>query len=630
MKPSVLLLLVFTPFCALAQTTLQLPLNPGRISPGTDIKRAGNGDYLMSTYFPGAVVFDGGDSNLTRFSLQDGVAWSKDFFFDFPNGGSYVSEWPQQSAILLTAFVLDTFYNKVLVKLDPQGNVLWSRRYGKARDVSAVGIFNGKTLATPLPDGNVLLAGGASAIFSSAGDNDLFVGKIDPNGAIVWAKNLCFSCLGDVDAAIGNIISTADGGFLLTGIVEQNNGQRNEDVLLVKLTANGEVQWAKSFNSGGLFFSNDDRGFEVKSLPNGNFVVAGAVENFIDNLSDGLLLEFTSNGDFVRSVTVRIANSDHTVTLPHLEVVDNNTLVFSGSTSQDTLSTVAQEFNLLAEVQLNGAINWSRKFYDEPLVGYGTGSNALLRLPEGGYGYLLNYALFFDFLYPILVLTDANGQTGCEEAVALSTQNNLVFTVANLPLTTEPLTFSENFPVSTTDFNGYKIDLPFPDLGTDTSTCAPLDLVLDVENPAIDTYSWSTGESSPSVTIAEAGEYAVTITAEAFCFTAADTVNIMESMDCDSLPDFCPLVIPNAFTPNNDGFNDLFTPIGDCPGLQEYTFRVFSRWGEMVFSSESPQDGWNGLINGQPATSDVYVWVLQYEDPVNGRVERGGDVSLLR
>jgi hypothetical protein len=76
MKPGALLLLlfVFAPFYAQTQTTLQLPLNPGRINPGTDLKLVENGDYLMSSFFPGAVLFDGGDANLTRFSLKSGVA----------------------------------------------------------------------------------------------------------------------------------------------------------------------------------------------------------------------------------------------------------------------------------------------------------------------------------------------------------------------------------------------------------------------------------------------------------------------------------------------------------------------------------------------------------------------------
>ena len=79
-----------------SQTTLQLPLDPGRINPATDLKLAANGDYLMSSYFPGPVFTQGGNVNLTRFNLQGGVQWSKDFLFDEFTGGGYVADWPQE------------------------------------------------------------------------------------------------------------------------------------------------------------------------------------------------------------------------------------------------------------------------------------------------------------------------------------------------------------------------------------------------------------------------------------------------------------------------------------------------------------------------------------------------------
>jgi gliding motility-associated-like protein len=694
-----------------SQTTLQLPLDPGRINPGTDLKLAANGDYLMSSYFPGPVITQGGNVNLTRFNLQGGVQWSKDFLFDEFTGGGYVADWPQESAVLLTAFLIDTFYNKVLVKLDPQGNVLWSRRYGKPNDVSSVGIFSGKTLATPLADGHVLLAGGATALFSSVDANDLFVGKIDPDGEVIWARNLCFSCLGNVDAALGNVIPTSDGGFLLTGIVERNFGFPHEDLLLVKLSSEGNVQWAKALDSPGSFLSNDDRGFEVKELPNGHFAIVGEVANFSDNLTDGLIIEVDAEGNFERSVAVRIANSDHTVTLPHLEVVDENTVVVTGSTSQDTLAGAAVQLNFLAQMQLDGTLDWQHSWFPEALLGFGTVANALLPQPGGGYAYLMNDHENFDRLFPTLLLTDGNGETGCELDISLSTSTSFAFTASNLNLTTEPLTFSENFPVDVQDFNGFDIDLPTPDLGPDQTACAPLDLELDATTPGIDSYTWSTGENTPSITVTAPGEYAVTVTDNTLCFSTADTVLVEASAElptatieldttgfcengfvlltgsaenavdlfwstgdtaafiqvgevgeyaltasndcgdefalialelptCDTLgmeeemeeeeEETCPLMVPNVFSPNGDGINDDFRPLGKCTELPGYVFKVFSRWGELVFESESLQEGWNGDFRSQAANSDVYGWTLQYADGTQGMVTEKGDVTLLR
>ena len=68
--------------------------------------------------------------------------------------------------------------------------------------------------------------------------------------------------------------------------------------------------------------------------------------------------------------------------------------------------------------------------------------------------------------------------------------------------------------------------------------------------------------------------------------------------------------VPNAFTPNNDGSNDLFRPINidDYPGS---VFEVFDRWGMRVFRSTGPtllDYSWNGNYNGNPQPSDTYVW----------------------
>ncbi|MCB0522732.1 MAG: gliding motility-associated C-terminal domain-containing protein [Lewinellaceae bacterium] len=685
----------------LAQTTLQLPLDPGRINPGTDLKLAANGDYLLSSYFPGPILTQGGGVNLTRFNLKDGVLWSQDMNFSILSGGGYVADWPQEQALLMTAFVLDTFYNKVLVKLDPQGNVLWSRRYGKPNDVSYVGIFNGKTLAMPLADGNVLLAGGATAIFSNVDANDLFVGKIGPDGGIVWAKNLCFSCLGDVDAALGNVIPTSDGGFLLTGIVERNNAQNNEDVLLVKLNASGDVQWAKALNNPGSFLSSDDRGFELKELPNGHFVIVGELFNFGDNVSDGLILEVDADGSFLRSVTVQITNSNHEVKLPHLDVLDDNTIVVTGSTSQDTIANAARQLNFLAQIQLNGTVDWRHSWYPETFLGFGTAGNALVRQP-GGYAYLINDHENFDKFFPALVLTEENGKTGCEDEISISTITNKPFTVSNLTLTAEPLTFSEDFPVTKQNFNGFNINLPYPDLGPDLTACEPLDIPLLIPQViGINSFQWSTGSNAPIINATAPGAYAVTVTASDFCLTASDTVLVSASAElpiaaiefdptgfcengfvllagtaenadaimwstgdttafieateagiytltvsnscgtdvdtqtlelppCDTVKEFCPLEVPNAFSPNNDGINDSFLPVGKCLDLQGYVFKVFSRWGELVFETDSPLEGWNGEHRNKPATSDVYVWFLQYDDGNKGMVKEQGDVTLLR
>ena len=69
--------------------------------------------------------------------------------------------------------------------------------------------------------------------------------------------------------------------------------------------------------------------------------------------------------------------------------------------------------------------------------------------------------------------------------------------------------------------------------------------------------------------------------------------------------------IPNAFTPNGDGDNDVFLPISS--EIDQFTLRVFNKWGQLVFETDDINRGWNGKCNeGKEANIDMYVWEISY------------------
>lgn len=87
--------------------------------------------------------------------------------------------------------------------------------------------------------------------------------------------------------------------------------------------------------------------------------------------------------------------------------------------------------------------------------------------------------------------------------------------------------------------------------------------------------------------------------------------------------------VPNAFTPNGDGLNDVFRPIPVGMRSTDY-FRVFNRIGQLVFESHTFMEGWDGTFKGKKADQGTYVWAIKGYD-VNGRpVEMKGTVILLR
>lgn len=70
------------------------------------------------------------------------------------------------------------------------------------------------------------------------------------------------------------------------------------------------------------------------------------------------------------------------------------------------------------------------------------------------------------------------------------------------------------------------------------------------------------------------------------------------------------LYVPNAFTPNTDGKNDVFKPI--VRDVLRYEFLIFDRWGQLVFKTENTEAGWNGKRNGKPCPIDVYIYQINY------------------
>lgn len=89
------------------------------------------------------------------------------------------------------------------------------------------------------------------------------------------------------------------------------------------------------------------------------------------------------------------------------------------------------------------------------------------------------------------------------------------------------------------------------------------------------------------------------------------------------------IYIPNAFSPNGDGLNDVFRPL-PVGILQIEFFRVFDRWGKLMFSTTAYMKGWDGTVNGNIAAVGTYVWVVQGKDINNETVQRKGTVTLVR
>jgi gliding motility-associated-like protein len=98
------------------------------------------------------------------------------------------------------------------------------------------------------------------------------------------------------------------------------------------------------------------------------------------------------------------------------------------------------------------------------------------------------------------------------------------------------------------------------------------------------------------------------------------------------LPECGNLNVPNIFTPNSDGLNDVFRPEGK--GIAEYSLQVFNRWGNLIFETTQYNNGWNGKIDNEPAPAGTYFFLLKAQDAFGNSLVVGdvmeGEVTLLR
>jgi gliding motility-associated-like protein len=87
------------------------------------------------------------------------------------------------------------------------------------------------------------------------------------------------------------------------------------------------------------------------------------------------------------------------------------------------------------------------------------------------------------------------------------------------------------------------------------------------------------------------------------------------------------IFVPKAWSPNKDGKNDALYPMPVCIRELKF-FRVFNRWGQLVFETNILYQGWDGIFKGQPQVMDVYTWTLEAigED---GKVHKKAGNSVL-
>ncbi len=159
---------------------------------------------------------------------------------------------------------------------------------------------------------------------------------------------------------------------------------------------------------------------------------------------------------------------------------------------------------------------------------------------------------------------------------------------------------------------------------TDTAVCSNQQTTIAPVIPGI-LYSWSGGARDSSVTVSRPGIYNITAIDSNGC--SKNFVTQVRTKVCSN----CDVLLPNAFSPNGDGINDIFKPQGNC-NADEYNLQIYARSGSVIFETKDINTGWDGSLNGNPVPVGAYYYLVRYKNITSpsGFIYKSGVVILFR
>ncbi|MCB0650241.1 MAG: PKD domain-containing protein [Saprospiraceae bacterium] len=186
--------------------------------------------------------------------------------------------------------------------------------------------------------------------------------------------------------------------------------------------------------------------------------------------------------------------------------------------------------------------------------------------------------------------------------------------------------------VATLDFSVDAMDYLVVQVDDELLPCETLETELKLNILSGDdgnlTFLWNNGATDPNLLVHETGTYSVQVA------NSCEVVSANAAVQREVEPSATGIYVPNAFSPNNDGPNDLFMVYpGPEIQFQDYNFAVFDRWGNNIFQSENQNDGWNGKTQNAAMKPGVYIWQLKATVNICGKMEKirqSGEVVLLR
>ena len=257
------------------------------------IDQTSDGGYVVGGWGQ-SYSFPYDDFFLVKVSSGGDFQWARTFggqYHDF--GWSVIQTSDEGFAFVGETEISGSGYSDALIlKLSSSGELQWAKTWGGAKSDRAYSVIQ-------TPDGGFVVAG--NTLSFGAGGVDALVLKLSSSGELQWAKTFG----GSSEETARCIIPTSDGGFAVAGWTFSAGAGRC-DVLVLKLAADGNLQWARTF--GGV---DDERGFSIVETSDGGYAVAGHTTSFGVGSYDFLILKLTSDGVLQWASTFGTSGEDH-------------------------------------------------------------------------------------------------------------------------------------------------------------------------------------------------------------------------------------------------------------------------------------------------------------------------------
>ncbi len=493
-----------------AQEQIERLFRGDRQNTGIDVAQTSDQGYLIfsagrpldSTRFEYYTV--------SKFDNKGNTVWNKDYSFEhkvFPDGTITLLEG---DSFVISGVLDTTSTNKLLLKGDPNGNVVWTKGYGR-KDMDVPLFLGDASVDTSYQKGFYL----AGDVYNPANLRDIYLTEIDTFGNQLWGKYYSNPT---------GIFSTAkvrmaqDSGAIICGTTLEGI---NPNMFLVKTDRFGNIEWSRNYGEATLA----ELGTSVAPTPDGGYLLGGRKINPALPNHSAILVKTDTFGVSQWALNVNFGTSD-TILVNDIIIASDGNAVVSGSLlgigTEDT-------FAWMMKISMNGDVIWKRRY--KAATRQFTFSNGLIESPAEGYVYLTSSdeGIGQTQVGPYLIKTDADGQTLCDSII----DSDLVFP-ETIPVDTLILTQTDTLDskdVIVVDTANYSFNLVTLSLESFGPYC-PDSIFMDTLDATVDgaiSYEWSTGETTPMIVVSDFDDYMVTVTiGEDYCYILCNSTSINE------------------------------------------------------------------------------------------------------